>query len=166
MNNLDRENADKVLRTLFHLSANEMKEYMLVCEMNEIPADQRDTIYRYLDSREFLKVIGKVGNGDVYLQLSKIGFRFFAEDNLIDEYVRSFKNQVPLSSTVFHIAGDASNFGNANHAAVKNSSTHLHNPEESKEKWYNKFLHDTATQIISALVVAGIVAVITWYLTK
>lgn len=166
MNNLDRENADKVLRTLYHLAANEMKEYMLVCEMNEIPADQRDAIYKYLDSREFLKVIGKVGNGDVYLQLSKIGFKFFAEDNLIDEYVRTFRNPAALASTVYQIAGDASNFGNENHAAVKNSSTHLHNPEVSKEKWYDKFLHDTTTQIISALVVAGIVAVITWYFAK
>lgn len=165
MNNLDRENADKVLRTLYHLAANEMSEYFLVCEANGIPLEQRDTIYRYLDSRGFLEVVGKVGNGDVYIQISKIGFRFFAEDNLVNEYVRSFSQATAPAPNIYHIAGDASNFGNANQAPVTNTSNHLHHPQPKSEKWIDKFLHDTSTQIVSALVVAGIIGLITWYFT-
>ena len=162
MNNFDRESADKVLRTLYHLAPNEMKEYLLICDINEIPEDQRDIIYRYLDSREFFKVIGKVGNGDRYIELSKIGVRFFAEGNLVDEYLKSFAHPAPSVSNSYNINGHASNFGNTNSAPVKNTSNHI-TITEPKEKWFHKFFHDTSTQIISALVVTGVVAFIAWW---
>ncbi|MGV3685101.1 MAG: hypothetical protein ACO1NS_05705 [Daejeonella sp.] len=166
MNNLNREQADKVLRTLYHLSANEMKEYLLVCEMNEIPAEQTESIFRYLDSREFLRIVGKVGNGDVYVQLSKIGFKFFAEDNLVDEHVRSFRDSFQPSATVFHNKGDASNFGNTNQGTGTNFSTHVDKRQPKEKKWLYKFLHDTSTQIVSALAAAAIIGLLGWYFSQ
>lgn len=165
MDDLKRESADAILRTLYNLKPNEMEEFWIVCESNGIPKDEGERLYQYLDAKGLLKVMGKVGNGDVYITLSKDGIKFFAEDNLVNEYRRLYK-QTEQPPTTFNIAGNASNFGNNNVGHVTNTSTHTNTTEPELEKWYSKFLHDTGTQIVSGLAVAGIIALLTWYFSQ
>lgn len=165
MNDLNRENADKILRTLYHLKANTIEAYLNICDANLIPEYERDMIYRYLDSRGFLKNMGKVGNGDVYVALSKDGFKFFSEDNLVSEYARKHTQQIHGNSNTYNIAGDASNFGNTNKGPVENTSSHTQSNESNRESFFYKLMHDTFTQTVSGLIVAAIIAFLTWFFT-
>lgn len=163
MDDLNRENADKILRALYHLKANTIEAYLNICDENLIPESERDMIYRYLDSRGFLKNMGKVSNGDVYVALSKEGFKFFSEDNLVYEYARKYSRQTQGNSNTYYIAGDASNFGNTNEGTVENASSYTHNNESKEESFFYKLMHDTFTQTVSGLIVAAIIALLTWY---
>ena len=165
MNDLNRANADAILRTLYNLSPNEMREYWLVLQANEIPKDEGERIQRYIDSRGFLQVHGKVGNGDVYVSLSKGGIRFFSDDCLVDEYKRNF-NPPAAPVQTFHIKGNAANFGNNNNGNTINTATQIDGQEQREEKWYSKFMHDTGTQIASGLAVSAILALIAWYFSQ
>jgi len=165
MNDLNRANADAILRTLYNLKSNGMEEFWIVCDTNQISKDEGERLFDYLKAKGYLKVMGKVGNGDIYVRLSDNGLRFFAEDNLVNQYARTFAPSATPVQT-FHIAGNAANFGNSNGSDTTNTTTQLENPEPKEEKWYSKFLHDTSTQIVSGLTIAAILALIAWYFSQ